>query len=279
MGNGQKPDALIPELAVITTIRQDTADVSTFQVKKAGGGINFDYRPGQCAMLSLPGIGEAIFSITSSPTNKDFMEFSIKRCGTVTNYLHQAEPGQQIGIRGPYGNAFAVEGELRGKDLLFIAGGIGLAPLRSVINYVLDNRNNYGLVDIVYGVRSKDDFIHADEINNRWPKQSGVKVNLTIDRAQEGWQGNVGFVPQFVQDLKFATNKTVLICGPPVMIKFTLKVLKEAGFAEKQIFTTLELKMKCGLGKCGRCNIGDKYVCRDGPVFSCAELDQMLDEY
>jgi NAD(P)H-flavin reductase len=272
-------DPLIPQMAVITAIRKDTHDVATFRVNKPGGGKNFDFKPGQCAMLTLPGTGEAIFSITSSPTNRDFMEFSVKRCGTVTDHLHQVEPGQQVGLRGPYGNAFDVEGELRGKDLLFIAGGIGLAPLRSVINYVLDNRANYGKVDIVYGVRSKDDFVHAAELTERWPKLENVDVHLTIDRAQEGWSGNVGFVPQFVKDLNFGTNKTVLVCGPPIMIKFVLKVLTEIGFDKKQVYTTLELKMKCGFGKCGRCNIGDKYVCRDGPVFRCDELDEMPDEY
>ena len=272
-------DALIPQLAVITSVRRDTADVSTFRVSKPEGGLNFDFYPGQCAMLLLPGIGEAIFSITSSPTNKDFMEFSIKRCGTLTDCLHQVEPGQQIGIRGPYGNAFDVKGELRGKDLLFVAGGIGLAPLRSVINYVLDNSGDYGQVDIVYGVRSMEDFVHADELNNRWAKLPGVNVHLTIDRVQDGWPGNVGFVHQFVRDLNFSADKTALVCGPPIMIKFVLKVLAEMGFDKKQIYTTLELKMKCGVGKCGRCNIGDKYVCKDGPVFRCDQLDAMPDEY
>ena len=146
-------EALIPKLGVVTDIRTDTPDVKTFRVLGLDGKKVFEHIPGQCAMLSMPGVGEALFSITSSPTNREYMEFSIKRCGCVTEWLHQMEVGQQITIRGPYGNGFPVESDLKGKDLLFIAGGIGLAPLRSVINYVRDNRQNYGSVQIIYGPR------------------------------------------------------------------------------------------------------------------------------
>ena len=144
-------DTLIPLIGEVTDIRIDTPDVKTFRVNALGGGKLFEHIPGQCAMLSIPGSGEAMFSITSSPTNKEFMEFSIKKCGCLTNWLHDMEVGQQITVRGPYGNGFPVESEFKGKDLLFIAGGIGLAPLRSVINYCRDNRENYGKIDIVYG--------------------------------------------------------------------------------------------------------------------------------
>ena len=158
------PDALIPQLGIVTDIRQDTPDVKTFRVNAPGGGKCFEHMPGQCAMLSIPGVGEAMFSITSSPTNKEFMEFSIKRCGQLTDWLHQMEVGQTVTIRGPYGRNFPVEEELKGKDLLFIAGGIGLAPLRSVIDYCLANRANYGKIDIVYGSRSADDLVDYDQI-------------------------------------------------------------------------------------------------------------------
>ena len=243
-------------------------------------GKGFEHLPGQCAILSVPGKGEAIFSITSSPTNEKYMEFSIKRCGSITNFLHfDIEPGQQIAVRGPYGNHFPVEDKLKGKDLLFIAGGIGLAPLRSVINYMLDKRDDYGSIDVVYGARSKEDFVRYDELTNVWPVQKDTRVHLTIDRAQEGWTGNVGFVPNFLKDLKFTPDKTVLLCGPPIMIKLCLAALIEMGFEKKQVYTTLELRMKCGVGKCGRCNIGKKYVCKDGPVFTCDELDEIPDEY
>ena len=272
-------DALVPMLAVVTDVRRDTPDVKTFRVVSPEGKKPFVHIPGQCAMLSIPGVGEAMFSITSSPTNKDYMEFSIKKCGCLTDWLHMMDVGQQITIRGPYGKPFPVDTELKGKDLLFIAGGIGLAPLRSVINYVRDNRANYGSVQIVYGARSKDDLVDYNEILTEWMADDGVEVNLTIDREQEGWDGHVGFIPNFVKELNPDLKKTVLMCGPPVMIKFTLQELMDLGFRKTQVYTTMELKMKCGIGKCGRCNIGAKYVCKDGPVFRFDELDELPDEY
>ena len=272
-------ETLIPYLGEVTDIRIDTPDVKTFRVLTPDGVKPFEHMPGQCAMLSIPGVGEAMFSITSSPTNRDYMEFSIKKCGCLTEWLHAMDIGQQITIRGPYGKPFPVETELKGKDLLFIAGGIGLAPLRSVINYVRDNRENYGSVQIVYGARSKDDLVDYNEIISEWMADDGVEVNLTIDREQEGWDGHVGFIPNFVKELNPDLKKTVLMCGPPVMIKFTLQELMGLGFEKTQVYTTMELKMKCGVGKCGRCNIGDKYVCKDGPVFRFDELDELPDEY
>ena len=270
---------LVPMLGEVTAIRTDTPDIKTFRVNAIGGGKVFEHKPGQCAMLSIPGVGEAMFSITSSPTEKDFMEFSIKKCGCLTEWLHQMDVGQQITIRGPYGNAFPVEGALKGENLLFIAGGVGLAPLHSVINYVLDNRANYGTVDIVYGSRSADDLLDLEEIQNRWMHEEGVNVHLTIDRPQEGWDGHVGFVPNYVKELGFDPQGKVLVCGPPIMIKFTTQGLLEMGFDKTQIYTTMELRMKCGVGKCGRCNIGSKYVCKDGPVFRFDELGELPAEY
>ena len=272
-------EVLIPSVAVITDVRTDTPDVKTFRVLTPDGKKPFEHMPGQCAMLSIPGVGEALFSITSSPTNREYMEFSIKKCGCLTSWIHMLEPGQQITIRGPYGNGFPVETELRGKDLLFIAGGIGLAPLRSVINYCLDNRENYGKLQIIYGSRSKDDLVDYQEIIDEWMKAENVEVNLTIDREQEGWDGHVGFVPNYVKELSPDLGMTVLMCGPPIMIKFSLAGLKELGFTDTQVYTTMELRMKCGIGKCGRCNVGAKYVCKDGPVFRCDQLDELPNEY
>ncbi len=274
-----RSEPLIPMLAQVTDIRRDTPDVKTFRVVGMDGKKPFVHIPGQCAMLSVPGIGEALFSITSSPTQQAYLEFSIKKCGCVTEWLHAIEPGQQVTLRGPYGNGFPVDTAFRGQDMLFVAGGIGLAPLRSVINYIRDNRASYGKVDIVYGARSKEDLVDYPEITEQWCRESDLSVHLTIDRAQDGWDGHVGFVPNFVRDLRFETNKIAVICGPPIMIKFTLAALQELGFAREQVYTTMELKMKCGLGKCGRCNIGSKYVCKDGPVFRFDELDELPDEY
>ena len=275
----QNMDALIPSVGVITDVRQETPDVKTFRVNAPSGGKLFEHMPGQCAMLCAPGVGEGMFSITSSPTNKEYQEFSIKKCGVLTEYLHSLEAGNQITVRGPYGNHFPVETELKGKNLLFIAGGIGLAPLRSVINYVLDNRADYGTVDILYGARSADDLVQMKEIKEVWMHAPDVNVYLTIDREQEGWDGHVGFVPAYLKELGFTTDKTALVCGPPIMIKFVLAALEEMGYTKDQVYTTLELRMKCGIGKCGRCNIGSKYVCKDGPVFRFAQIDELPDEY
>ena len=272
-------EALIPMIGVVTDIRIDTPDVKTFRVVTPDGKKCFEHKPGQCAMLSIPGVGEGMFSITSSPTNKEFMEFSIKKCGCLTSWLHLMDVGQQVTIRGPYGNAFPVDTEFKGKDLVFVAGGIGLAPLRSVINYCRAKRENYGTIDVVYGSRSMNDLVDYHEIIDEWMKEDGVNVHLTIDREQEGWDGHVGFVPNYVKELNFSTDKTVIMCGPPIMIKFTLAVLKEMGFRETQVYTTMELRMKCGIGKCGRCNIGSKYVCKDGPVFRFDQLDELPNEY
>ena len=273
-------DNIIPMLGVVTAIRTDTPDIKTFRVEAVGGGKCFEHKPGQCAMLSVPGVGEAMFSITSSPTVKDYQEFSIKKCGCVTDWLHAMDLDQQITIRGPYGKPFPVDDELLGKDLLFIAGGVGLAPLHSVINYVLDNRDKYGKVDIVYGSRSKEDLLDYEEICASWmDPASKMDVHLTIDRPQDNWDGHVGFVPNYVKDLGFDPNKNVLVCGPPIMIKFVLQALTELGFEKTQIYTTMELRMKCGVGKCGRCNIGTKYVCKDGPVFRFDQVDALPNEY
>ena len=272
-------EALIPVVGVITDIRIDTPDIKTFRVVTPDGKKAFDHRPGQCAMLSIPGVGEAMFSITSSPTNTEYMEFSIKKCGCVTEVLHALEVGAQLTVRGPYGKNFPVEEDFKGKDLLFIAGGIGLAPLRSVINYVRHYRENYGKVVIVYGARSKDDLVDIDEIRNEWVNEPNTEVYLTIDRPQEGWDGHVGFVPAYVKELGLDPNMTAVLCGPPIMIKFTLAGLLELGFEKSRVYTTLELRMKCGVGKCGRCNVGDKFVCKDGPVFRMTELDELPDEY
>ncbi len=274
-----RTNVLIPGIGVITDVRRDTPDVKTFRVNGLEGSKPFEHMPGQCAMLSIPGVGEAMFSITSSPTNRNYMEFSIKKCGCLTDWLHQMEKGQEIALRGPYGNYFPVDTDLKGRNLLFIAGGIGIAPLRSVIHYVIDNRADYGLVDIVYGARSAEDLVDLEEMRKDWSNVEGFRVHLTIDRAEEGWDGNVAFVPDYVRELKFSNDRTALVCGPPVMIKFVLQALEEMGFASTEIYTTMELKMKCGVGKCGRCNIGSKYVCKDGPVFRYDELGVLPSEY
>lgn len=272
-------ETLIPYVGIITEIRTETPDVKTFRVVSKNGTKLFEHIPGQCAMLSIPGVSEAMISITSSPTVKEYMEFSVKKCGCLTNWLHAAEVGQQVTVRGPYGNGFPVETDFKGKDLVFIAGGIGLAPLHSVINYCRDNAQNYGKLQVIYGARSKQDLVDYDELINEWKDDPKVELCLTIDAPQADWNDHVGFIPNYVKELNPDLSKTILMCGPPIMIKFTLQALKELGFSENQVYTTMELRMKCGIGKCGRCNIGHKYVCKDGPVFRFDQLDELPDEY
>jgi sulfhydrogenase subunit gamma (sulfur reductase) len=259
-------------------ITTETPEIKTLRVAGAEGA-PFDFRPGQCAMLSLPPVGEALFSITSAPDCRECLEFSIKEVGSVTRALHALAPGQELGLRGPYGNGFPVEA-LKGKELLFIGGGIGLAPLRSLINYCLAHRADYGHIDIVYGARSPADLIQRAEINERWPAAPDTAVYLTVDAEFPEWSGHVGFVPSYVSELAFTPeNRVAVTCGPPIMIKFVLKSLEELKFTPGQVITTLEMRMKCGVGKCGRCNLGSKYVCKDGPVFTLAELKTLPEEY
>ncbi len=261
-------------------VRPETAsgDIKTLRVRLPEED-RFSFRPGQCAMLSVFGVGECMISISSPPTRPEELEFSVKRVGRVTAALHELEPGECIGIRGPYGNGFPVE-ELRGKGLLVVAGGIGLAPLRSLVNYVVDRREEYGPMRIVYGARTPQDLCFKEEIFRSWPGVPQVEVHLTVDQGDEEWTGPVGLVPSFLEELAPSPEGVVaLTCGPPIMIKFVLEALQNLGFDDHQVLTTLELKMQCGIGKCGRCNIGSRYVCVDGPVFSLKELRQMPAEY
>ncbi|MDQ7794296.1 MAG: FAD/NAD(P)-binding protein [bacterium] len=269
---------LVPEIATIKDIIPETGDVKTFVVEPDNTG-SFAYRPGQCAMVSVFGVGEAMISITSTAARRGPLEFSVKRVGRVSGALHEAEPGHKVGVRGPYGNWFPLE-DWAGRNLLFVGGGIGLAPLRALINHCLDERDRYGRVDIVYGARSPQDLCFKREIMENWPRVKDVGVHLTVDAANGDWQGAVALVPHFLERLGPSPEGTVAVtCGPPIMIKYTLASLTKLGFADDQIVTTLELKMQCGVGKCGRCNIGAKYVCLDGPVFTYEQLKQLPQEY
>ena len=268
-------NALTPIVGRVTAIKEESTDVKTYTITTLDGQKPFTPLPGQLGMLSLPAVGEAMFSITNQGEND--LEMAIKEVGQLTSALHQLEVGQEVGIRGPYGNGFPME-ELKGRDLVFIGGGIGLAPVRSVIMHCLRHRADYGHLTVIYGARSVEDLCFKDDLFNNWPQVEDMDVYVTIDREQEGWDGHVGFVPDYVKELAPAPQ-TAIICGPPVMIKFSLPALSDLGFDDENILTTLEMRMKCGVGKCGRCNIGHCYVCLDGPVFSQAELKKMPAEY
>lgn len=274
----------LPSKARIESIIRETDadDVKTFRVVfvDESDGEAFRYEPGQFAEVTVFGAGEAPISITSSPTQRGYLEFSVKKAGVVTSALHELAEGDLIGVRGPYGNHFPV-GDMEGKKLLFIAGGIGLAPLRSLITYTLaeENRARFGDITIIYGARSPGDLVFKWELE-KWDARADVDFHVTVDRGDESWTKRVGFVPAVLMDLSPPPGDTVAItCGPPIMIKFVLQNLEKLGFVPAQIVTTLEMKMKCGIGKCGRCNIGKQYVCRDGPVFTLEQLAEMPQEY
>ncbi len=272
-------DSFIPYVGKIIDIKQETPDVKSFRVTGLDGKKLFKHIPGQCSMLIVPGVGESMISITSSPTIEEYQEFSIKRCGHVTDWLHSAQPGQEIAIRGPIGNGFPVETPLKGNDMLVIAGGIGIAPVRSVVGYMMAHRSDYGRIQVIYGSRSKQDLVKLEEMQNEWMKSPNTEIDLTIDRAQPDWDGHVGFVPPFVTECNPDPNMYVIMCGPPILIHLSLDALKKLGFKDDHVFTTLEMRMKCGIGKCGRCNVGNKFVCKDGPVFSFEELSKLTGEY
>jgi len=265
-----------PWLATISGITQEAVGerpIKTFKLVLEDEEIrnNFSFIPGQCIMVSLFGTGECFFAISSSPTQKEYLEVSVLKLGKVTTELHQYEPGDSVGLRGPYGNHFNVK-EWEGKNLLFIGGGIGQAPLRSIINFALDNREKYANLDIIYGARSTNDLCYKEEFAELG-KRDDVNIHLSIDVEEEGWDDFVGFVPDNLKKLNPSPENTIAItCGPPIMIKYVIQNLVDLGFKDDQIFTTLEMRMKCGIGICGRCNIGNLYVCKDGPVFSYEQL-------
>ncbi|MCL2200534.1 MAG: FAD/NAD(P)-binding protein [Oscillospiraceae bacterium] len=264
---------LIPQICTISDIMTETSDTKIFRVKTVDAKRPFTPLPGQLAMVSLPGTGEAMFSVTAY--GEDYIDFAIKRVGELTEALHECSPGQSIGIRGPYGNGFPLS-ELEGYDLLFIGGGIGLAPLRSLIRHSFQNRRDYGHIDILYGARSPSDLVFKDDLEKNWPLEPDCNVHVTVDRGDDSWEGNVGFVPPYMEELAFGPrNRKIILCGPHIMIKYCSEGLVRMGFDKKDIITTLEMRMKCGIGKCGRCNIGSKFVCLDGPVFYMSELDEL----
>jgi sulfhydrogenase subunit gamma (sulfur reductase) len=267
----------LPHIVVIEKIIEETPGVRTFHFnfkdKKLGKEFNFE--SGQFAQYSIFGIGEAPFCISSSPTRRDHLEFAVQRVGRVTNALHRLGVGAEIGFRGPYGNSFPLD-FLKGKNLVFVGGGIGLAPLRSLIWNIIDNRDRYEKIDIVYGARTPTDLCFKYDLE-AWGKDKTVNMVTTVDRGDETWKEKVGVVPKILEEAApSAKNAVAIVCGPPIMIRFTFPVLEKLGFSPEQMLTTLEKRMKCGIGKCGRCNIGNIYVCRDGPVFSYAQIKSFV---
>ncbi len=273
----------VPRSMKILRIIDETDDreIKSFDLVPTNGGAEpFRFVPGQFCELSIVGEGEAPFGIASAPAEESFVRFTVKRIGRVTSRLHSLAPDAVIGMRGPLGNGFPLDA-FAGRDIVVIGGGFAFTTLRSLLIEMMqeDERERFGKLSVVYGVREPGLFLYREDLAV-WEARNDVDVLLTIDAPVPGWDGQVGFVPQAVQDLApSAENAVAVICGPPIMIRFTLPVLLELGFAREAIYTSLENRMQCGVGKCGRCNVGHKYVCIDGPVFSMAELDELPPEY
>jgi sulfhydrogenase subunit gamma (sulfur reductase) len=269
-----------PYLGTLVGVDDLATDISLFQVAldDPEERERFMYRPGQFAFVSAFGVGEAPFCLTSTPLRGPVLEFAVNKIGTVTSALHRLGEGDVVGVRGPFGNWFPLD-EMRDKHVILLGGGIGGAPLRPVIHTVLDNRADYGKLTILWAARLPSLLIFTDEFDD-WRAAPNTDLHVTVDQGDEAWAGNVGLITGLLEKVAPSPENAVTItCGPPIMIKFTLLTLEKLGFARDQMFVTLEAKMKCGMGKCGRCNLGEKFVCTDGPVFSYAEVSQFLESF
>lgn len=272
MKNQLVPIVTMPEVATVVDIREEIADVRTFyftfdrpEIERA-----FRIRSGQFIMCTVFGAGEFAVSLPFSPEN-DRKHISVRKAGKVTAALHELQPGDKIGIRGPFGNGFPFE-EIKGKNVIYVAGGIGLIPLRSSIVHVLQHRPDFGRMILVYGARSSRDLMYKDSIRE-WQATRDFETYFTIDRPEPGWTGQVGFVNQLVAGLNLPAENTVaFVCGPPVMFNAVIKELKLKGIKEQDIYSTLERHMKCGIGKCQHCAIGRTLVCVDGPVYTYRQI-------
>jgi len=263
-------------------IENEARDIKTLKVSftDKDDWKRFAFMPGQFAEISIFGAGECPIGIASSPTEKGYLLFTVKRAGLVTMQLHRAERGEIIGLRGPLGNTYPLH-KMEGHNILIIGGGFAFTTLRAAIKYIIEenNRKRFDDITVIYGARTPGELIYKKELWE-WEKRRDMKTYITVDRGDKDWKRREGFVPSVLKEISPRVNETIaLVCGPPIMIKFTLPVLDELGFMPESIFLSLEMRMKCGIGKCGRCNIGHKYVCKDGPVFSFAELQELPSEY
>lgn len=269
----------MPKIATIRDISDELADVKSFNVRLRDQNEqeNFKFRSGQFLEVSAFGVGEAPISISSSPSRHGSFTLTVKAVGSVTNALHAMNPGDEIGIRGPYGNGFPFE-EVQGKDVLFVAGGIGLAPLSSLLVNMLDHRSDFRRITLLYGARNPSELLYKESLTE-WDSLEGLDLLTTVDVGDDDWQGNVGVVTTLFSKTTISPENCVaFVCGPPIMFRFVIKELKERGFEDEQIVSTLERYMKCGVGKCGHCCISHKYVCVDGPVFTYDEIKDLQEE-
>lgn len=263
-------------------LENEARDIRTFKFSfvRKEDETDFSFLPGQFAEISILGVGESPIGIASSPTEKGYLLFTVKRAGIVTTKLHRSAIGEVIGLRGPLGNTYPLE-LMKGKSILIIGGGFAFTTLRSMIKYIIEpeHRKQFNDLVVIYGARSPGELLYKEELW-AWEKRKDMKTIITVDKANGDWQRHVGVVPKVLHEIEPSAQDTIaLVCGPPIMIKYTLPVLKDLKFNPESFFLSLEMRMKCGIGKCGRCNIGHKYVCKHGPVFSYAELQTLPQEY
>jgi len=265
-------DIYLPQPATVLKAEPMTAMEAFFQFKLDSGD-ELGHMPGQFVEISVPGFGEAPISVSSSPTRDGGFELVVRRVGNLTRALHRMSTGDKVGIRGPFGTSFPVDGEMKGRDLLFICGGIGLVPVRSAIHYVLDNRDDYKDVKILFGTKSPAERLFLDELAD-WEARQDVEFLETVDAADENWKGNVGVITTLLPKIELNPDTTTaIICGPPVMYTFAIWELYRMGMTAQNIYVSLERRMKCGVGKCGHCQVNGIYVCQDGPVFRLADIE------
>jgi sulfhydrogenase subunit gamma (sulfur reductase) len=270
----------LPYLGSLVDVQTLGTGIKLFKVQFADPAVaqQFSYQPGQFGFLSAFGVGEAPFGITSVSGIDDTVDFAVAKVGTVTHALHEMNVGDVVGVRGPMGNCFPMD-ELKNKNVIVLGGGIGGAPLRPVITSILHDRDNYGALTILWAARNPTLLVFTEEYDT-WRQTPRTELHLTVDEGDAGWTGHVGLITQLLQKVKPSPdNATVIICGPPIMIHFAIIELQKMGFTSDQIITTLEAKMKCGIGKCGRCNMGEKYVCLHGPVFKHSEIKDFLESF
>jgi sulfhydrogenase subunit gamma (sulfur reductase) len=265
----------VPETAELTRVQPLSENVTSFEIKLPGGR-DLGHQAGQFVQVSLYGIGEAPISISSSPHKRGSFDLVVRRVGTLTAAMHAMKAGDKIGVRGPFGKGFPLK-DFEGKDVIVLAGGIGMFPLRSVINSLIAEaeRKKYGRVIVLYGAKNPGEILFPEE-RALWESRKDIEYSVTVDRPAEGWKGGVGVITTLIPPLTLDLSRTVaVVCGPPVMYKFAILALRSKGLRDEQVWVSLERKMKCGVGKCGHCQINNIYVCQEGPVFNYGAIKDL----
>jgi NAD(P)H-flavin reductase len=272
-GCAKGSEPLTPIPSKVIDIVQETRDVKSFKIQTNEGTKPFDCEPGQLGIFGDIYTGECMFCVSAQ--SDGWIEFTVKRVGEVTEHLHELRVGDQCTVRGPYGNWWPYD-SCKGADMLFIAGGIGLPPVRAFLLYCLQHREDYGRIDLVYSAASKADLVFKEDLFENWPLEPDMGVHVSVYHGSDDWDGDVAYTAPYLESLGLdPTNRVAVLCGGPSLYRTCSESLSKMGYPDDQVITTLEMRMKCGVGKCGRCNIGGRFICLDGPVFTQAEVKAM----